>query len=209
MNNKEWYRLWVKYRDATKARFLNIEIKALRRIVAQNAFVLDLMCGSSPFTRELPQATFVGIDFSRWMLHCRKTKSQLVQGDAYKLPFRSNSFDDVICMGNMIPSLKNAANRRQLLAEARRVLKPGGKFIMSFYSRYALSLRTPLIIGSAIKNWNHWDFTFKEKILEKSFLHFYSFRELKGFMMGCGYESPALESSRFRNQQVASCMKPI
>ena len=113
--------------------------KRWRRIVAtkvrdtlrapSNARVLDVACGTGDLSRtlfEITGARVVGTDFCRPMLDIAagKISSQipLIEGDALRLPFRSNSFDAVtIAFG-----LRNLSSVEDGLAELCRVLKPGG-----------------------------------------------------------------------------------
>jgi SAM-dependent methyltransferase len=60
-----------------------------------------------------------------------------VQGDALDLGrFDAGEFDAVLLMGPLYHLLEEA-ERRQALAEARRVLKPGGPLFAAFITRYA------------------------------------------------------------------------
>jgi len=52
-------------------------------------------------------------------------RCNMVQGNYHKLPFEANSFDKVFG----IYTLKYSADPSQAIAEAARVLKPGGKFL--------------------------------------------------------------------------------
>jgi len=60
-------------------------------------------------------------------------------GDARQLPYDDNSFDMVLLMGPLY-HLQDQADRLQCLAEARRVLKPGGALLCTAISRYAAML---------------------------------------------------------------------
>lgn len=113
--------------------------KRWRRIVAtkvheklrapSDSRVLDVACGTGDLSRtlfEITGARVVGTDFCRPMLDIAagKFSSQipLIEGDALRLPFRSDSFDAVtIAFG-----LRNLSSVEDGLAELCRVLKPGG-----------------------------------------------------------------------------------
>ncbi len=96
---------------------------------ATSARVLDVACGTGDLSRTLFETTgarVVGTDFCRPMLAIAagKISSQipLIEGDALRLPFRSESFDAVtIAFG-----LRNLSSVEDGLTELCRVLKPGG-----------------------------------------------------------------------------------
>lgn len=96
---------------------------------------LDLCCGTGDMAIGLAQraGNVIGLDFNQKMLQIAQKKImqqhlqgsiQLVKGDAMQLPFRRESFDLVtISFG-----LRNVPDAGKTIAEAYRVLKPGGKF---------------------------------------------------------------------------------
>ena len=98
------------------------------------AFALLARSSSSEATR------VVGIDFARPMLDLARAKARgkgfaqdfsLVQADALALPFRDHVFD--WAMGAF--SLRNFADLDIGLAACRRVLKPGGRFLVLEFLR--------------------------------------------------------------------------
>jgi SAM-dependent methyltransferase len=103
--------------------------------------VLELGCGAAQWTHALRRsgARAVGIDLSEVQLsHARRHASDcaapvpLVHGSAELLPFRAASFDVVFCDHGATSFAPPAAT----VAEAARVLRPGGRF--------AFCMSTPL-----------------------------------------------------------------
>lgn len=103
--------------------------------------VLDLCTGTGAVALRAQQAVgpggfVVGLDFSGGMIRKAEEKARLmhlestafVVGDAAHLPFATASFDAVSCSHAMYEL--SAEVRDQLLCEARRVLRPGGRFVM-------------------------------------------------------------------------------
>jgi ubiquinone/menaquinone biosynthesis C-methylase UbiE len=96
---------------------------------------LDLGAGSGRFGSAFVTAgdDYVGVDLSAGMLRAfahqaaqRKIAPRLVQADGANLPFRDRVFDTVLLM-NVFGGLRDW---RQLIAEVRRVLHPGGAVVV-------------------------------------------------------------------------------
>lgn len=115
----------------------------VRRLAAHSGLtqVLELAAGTGAVTRRMaqvlpPSVAIVATDLNPAMLEqagklgtSRPVEWQ--QADAMKLPFDDQSFDAVVCQfGVMFFPDKGAA-----LAEARRVLKPGGVLLFNVWDR--------------------------------------------------------------------------
>lgn len=141
--NQMFTRLAGKYDQMNDVVSLGTQRQWRRRFFNQldvfpGADSLDLCCGTADLTIKLaelagPRGRTIGLDFNAAMLELGEKKVrardlakdiELVQGDAMHLPFADNQFDFVtIGFG-----LRNVPDAFQVLQEARRVLKPGGKF---------------------------------------------------------------------------------
>jgi demethylmenaquinone methyltransferase/2-methoxy-6-polyprenyl-1,4-benzoquinol methylase len=89
------------------------------------ALVLDLACGTGDLCRDLSNigCLAVGADLSLGMLQCAHTDAPLAQADAVSLPFESGRFDGLVSGF----ALRNFADLAAVLAEAARVVRPGGR----------------------------------------------------------------------------------
>jgi SAM-dependent methyltransferase len=103
--------------------------------------ILELGCGAAQWTLALVGrgAQAIGIDLSEQQLAHARTLSQtasrglrLVQGNAERLPFTSESFDIVFCDHGATVF----APPEHTVAEASRVLKPGGVFAFCMSSPF-------------------------------------------------------------------------
>ncbi len=100
--------------------------------VGDGDLALDLCCGTGYVTGHINAKQVIGLDLTRGMLEVNRSKNRdnpsvgLVQGDAYNLPFRDDTFDAVYFtlasheFRNVVP----------ILRDANRVLKRGGRIVI-------------------------------------------------------------------------------
>ena len=106
-------------------------LSVARAALPENAFVLDLACGTGDFSQlvieRLPGATAIAADITELMLRLargRGVKNE-VCGDAAALPFAGNSFDCVF-IGY---GLRNFPDLKAAVQEINRVTRPGGLIV--------------------------------------------------------------------------------
>lgn len=126
--------------------------KKIAKAVADAFPVLDIACGDGRLINLIASESACdtyGVDISVSHLTAAREKAEtrgishlvlLAAGDAQKLCFRDKSFGSLI----MLYSLHEIQYPQQALEEARRVLKPGGKFIVV----------DPMKGGKAERLWN-------------------------------------------------------
>ena len=82
------------------------------------------------FKRDHPDKNYTGIDLSEKMIEAAKRKHLeeicFVAGDCENLPFTNSSFDVVTCS----MSFHHYPNPKQFFLSLRKVLRPGGRFIL-------------------------------------------------------------------------------
>lgn len=97
--------------------------------------ILDVACGTGTSTVAIQAkgATAVGVDFSGGMIQEARRRHpgiEFVHGDAQALPFADGEFDAVtISFG-----LRNVHEPHRALAEMYRVLRPGGRLVITEFS---------------------------------------------------------------------------
>ena len=115
-----YYRYKHGYRD--------IKIQIVKELLnPYDGVILDLGSGAGVFTRLCQRLGYevISLDYSMDML--RYSKVNGVCGDGCRLPFRNNLFDIVLCLD----VIEHVYKPFSLLKETYRVLKPGGKIILS------------------------------------------------------------------------------
>ncbi len=104
----------------------------------RGASVLDLACGHGRIANRLAQrgATVTGLDATPLFLSrarsdaaARGVEVEYVEGDMRALPWGAGSFDCVISWFTSFGYFDDDQNRR-VLQEVRRVLRPGGRFLI-------------------------------------------------------------------------------
>jgi ubiquinone/menaquinone biosynthesis C-methylase UbiE len=96
----------------------------------KGARIADLGCGSGVFSNVLRQRGYecTGVDLSPALIRIAKQKYpgiEFIEGDVEQLPFADASFDGVLLAG----ILHHFSDRSAFVAEVKRILKPGGKFV--------------------------------------------------------------------------------
>jgi ubiquinone/menaquinone biosynthesis C-methylase UbiE len=116
--------------------------------IADGMRVLDIGCGLGGSIEKLNEertgVDLVGVNIEPRQLDLARARIQalptnrvsFVEGDASHLPFADASFDALIS----IECVEHLPSRRQFFREARRVLRPGGRFTLTDYIARARAL---------------------------------------------------------------------
>ncbi|CAN5853136.1 class I SAM-dependent methyltransferase [soil metagenome] len=138
----EYERRWQSYLRAT------IEPTLSALAARSGERILDLGCGTGLLLRELGEATIgtvaCGVDLSVDMLQVALEHSsvlRLAAADAHHLPFQHAAFDAVVSSSSM----HHWARPDEVLTEIARILRPGGRLVVTdwaddFLMTRALSL---------------------------------------------------------------------
>ena len=106
------------------------ELLALRPFVPMSGRGLEIGVGGGRFAA--PLGVEVGIDPSRTMLERARARGvEVFEGAAEHLPFADDSFDHAL----VVTTLCFVDSPAAMLAEARRVLRPGGLLVIGFIDR--------------------------------------------------------------------------
>jgi len=131
-------------------------IKSIQGLTGEK--VLDVATGQGEFIAllkdQLPSyKSIIGIDFSEKIIehdkaHLEDDKIKFQLMDAYKMSFPDDSFD-IVTISN---SLHHFAQPDQILAEMKRVTKPGGKIII--HEMISDDLRPAQLSHQKIHHWS-------------------------------------------------------
>ncbi len=149
--------------DALQSRFRptvepgDYRLAAVRRALGplEGLRILDLGCGKGRFARRLADegADVIGLDLSQSML-AEAGHLPRVRGSALRLPFGADSFDALVAVEvfqHLPPRGVHAA-----LAEARRVVRPGGRLAIVDRNALAADARRPWLPGVVVKRIDEW-----------------------------------------------------
>lgn len=157
--------------------------------------ILDLGCGVGALLQRLrdasPEAVVVGLDRTEAMVSLGPRDFPLLVGDAVHLPFTDRSFDAVV-MAFMLFHLADPATG---LAEARRVVRPGGWIGLLTWGRERDS-----------RAWTRWvaeldaqgAADFEAKLSWHEFVD--SPRKLKDLLQAAGFTDPTSRIELFRER---------
>ncbi|MEJ5263064.1 MAG: class I SAM-dependent methyltransferase [Ignavibacterium sp.] len=104
-------------------RGLAVEINSLAKEL--NGKILDVGCGTKPYESFFNYSDYIGLEFDTGIDSEKKTADFYYDGKIF--PFDSESFDSVIC--NQV--LEHVFEPKEFLSEINRILKPGGKFLIT------------------------------------------------------------------------------
>lgn len=87
--------------------------------------LLDVGCGSKPYRSLFTVECYIGLDIDSEISRQRGIADKLYDGNSF--PFPDGSFDSALC--NQV--LEHVFNPDEFLGEIARVLKPGGKLLLT------------------------------------------------------------------------------
>ena len=135
--------------------------RVLAEYLQPPGLVVDLGCGTGralvPLVRKGHRG--LAVDLSDHMLRIVQEKADIddlpiecLQANLVELDaVGDDSVDHSICMFSTLGMIRGRANRRKALAHTRRILKPGGRFVLHVHN-YWFNLRDPGGPGWLIKN---------------------------------------------------------
>lgn len=135
-----------RYGEGIKIGLWNSEKIFFEKYINKSDYILDLGCGAGRTTFALNKLGYnkiIGVDIAENLIEYAKSYSNekgihvnFEVGDATKLRFEDNTFDVVIFSYNGMQCIPGEQNRRNVLKEVYRVLKPNGFYIFTAHDRH-------------------------------------------------------------------------
>jgi len=134
MLNKSVYNNFASEFSQTR-QYLWDDLKPLAKYTRDGDKVLDLGCGNGRLYQLFANKSihYVGLDISEELIKKAQEKFPGVEfavGDMCELPFPDDSYNIIYCVA-AFHHLANAEERLKSLSEMRRILKSGGKVVMT------------------------------------------------------------------------------
>lgn len=123
-----------------------------------NSIVLDAGCGNGKNMQHFQsKCNIVGVDNSKGLVNICLQRNLLVkQCNLFKeIPYKTDYFDYIICIA-VIHHIDNEKDRIKAICEMLRVLKPGGKMLVSAwaYETDEYSKKKKFVVGDNIVMFN-------------------------------------------------------
>ena len=191
------------------------QIRFLKNQLKGEGYVLDLACGTGRHTIPIQEEgyTIVGLDASVNLLRIAKQRdggAMLVCGDMRFLPFNDATFSAVISMDTSVGYLPTEKEDAESIAEAQRVLRRAGVFIVDVFNRvnliakyqdkapatkdieyrsFHLQQKRQLIGNGKLlcDTWTICDKADGETRVFKHIVRLYDFKQLAGFLESAGF----------------------
>lgn len=168
--------------------------------------IVDLGCGTGRTLVPLARRGFtaIGVDLSQSMLRIVAQKAAHytvpVSGVRANLAelgcFRPGSIDGAICLFSTLGMIRGRRHRERLLAEVRRMLRPGGCFIVHVHNLWSNLLTSagrrwllPHLLQATFDRRVEWgDKFFSYRGVPRMYLHTFRRRELLADLCQAGFE---------------------
>ena len=175
-------------------KWFNEEKKYLRKNITKDSKILEVGCGEGRSLKDIIDITknLTGIEHDPQAVNKTKIRFRnypnikIIRADAVKLPFDNKSFDFVICMTTLANFGKN---KFKVFDEMKRVLKDGGRIIISVFSENAFNERMKLykklkfpikkIIGTTVMFDDKYGEGISEQFSEKQLKEIFAKAKLK------------------------------
>jgi len=177
--------------------------------------VLDLGCGNGRYFKALKdkELNYLGIDFSEKLINIAREKfsdcpdANFKTGDVLDLKLPENQFDLVYAFA-LLHHIPSRGLRLKFLREAKKVLKPDGKLILTVWNVWNFNRRKIIknnllkLIGLSQLDFN--DIKTSYGGLDKVYVHCFKRKELKKLLEEAGFTVEKTGFLSRRNKEKAN-----
>lgn len=211
---------------SNKRSYITPDLLEFKKYISSGDKVLDLGCGNGRLLDMLAGLEFdyLGVDMSANLLEIAKEKhrnNKFLKMDGKTIPAPDNYFDVVFCLA-VLHHIPSFASRQEFLKEICRVLKPGGKLVLTVWNlRLKREARRTIFFNNIrrllrISSFDSGDilYPFRDnsgKILANRYLHCFTETELKEAQKSAGFS--VIESgfqsrgNKVRNENIYTIAK--
>ena len=147
----------------------------------KNSLVYDIGCGNGR-NMNFKNLNFIGIDnCENFVKICNEKNLNVVTSNITEIPFKSDTADAILCIA-VFHHLSTNENRIKALLELKRIVKSGGKILLSVWSinQPAKTRKSFNNYGNNIVLWNNYG-----KIYER-YYYIFKLEEIKKLIYSCG-----------------------
>jgi len=163
-----------------------VDEDSVKFLKGESGKILDFGCGSGRnFSAFSVESKIYGIDFSKEMLKLAEKNAKkkglwfkAIYSDSDKIGLDDDFFDSEICVA-VLHCVKGMEKRRGILSELYRVLKPGGKALISVWSR-----NSPRLKNRDKETFVSWT----SAGVKERYTYIYDFEEFVGDLKSVGFE---------------------
>lgn len=145
--------------------------------------VLEVGCGAGHILEKIPHGKLTGIDISPVQIERARTrlgsKAELILSPGEKLPFKTSSFDRIICT----EVFEHVLEPELILAEMKRVLKESGIISLSIPNEKLIIFTKKILLNCGLRRVlepkeSQWDLASKNN-LDEWHIHEYGLKLIK------------------------------
>lgn len=135
--------------------------------------ILDVGCGAGNLLEKMKGFDVTGVDISQTLLEQARVRTRgqegarVLFGNAEALPFPDSAFDRAVCS----EILEHVLNPEAVLTELRRVVKPGGRIVLTVPNEALISLTKKLVIMTGLKKTVSGDYEMSDDMLSEWHRH--------------------------------------
>lgn len=181
--------------------------------------ILDLGCGSGRLLEilKIRDINYIGLDSSQDLIEVAQKnypKEKFIVGDGLNLPFPQDFFDKIFSI-RTVHHVPSKEFRFQFFQEAKRVLKPGGLFILTAWYLYKLRSKKNFLLmvkNIFLKTIGESKLDFGDALIPwgnkaMRYYHYFTKRELQKLALESGFIVKKIWTTRFDIYLIAQ--KPL